>query len=142
MPPIDPRYGARQKELRLERGLSIRTLADRAEVDFTYLSRIEQGVYAPPSEHVIVRIGRVLTAPGQPTDAIEQELLALAKKPHPEVVEALTDLPAEGIDFMRTVRSRRPSADIWKKLRDIVSESGGQPNEQTEEDRGSSSSSP
>jgi PTS system nitrogen regulatory IIA component len=142
MPPIDPRYGARQKELRLGRGLSIRTLADKAEVDYTYLARIEQGVYAPPSEHIIVRIARVLTPPGQPSDVVEQELLALAKKPHPEVVEALTELPAEGIDFLRTVRSHPPSADVWKKLRDIVAESPVRPETEGDEGHGSGTSSP
>jgi transcriptional regulator with XRE-family HTH domain len=120
-------YGARQRELRLDRGMSLRQLAEAAtapgdpkRLDFTYLGRIEQGIFPPPSEQVIVRIARALTPPGEPSAPVEAELLALAHKPHPEAVEAVTALPPEGLDFLRAVRESRPGAETWRRLREIV----------------------
>src|SRR5262245_8493080 len=107
--------------------MSLRQLAeaaigpgDRKRLDFTYLGRIEQGIFPPPSEQAIVRIARALTPPGESSTPIETELLALAGKPHPEAVEAVTALPPEGLDFLRAVRESRPGVETWRRLREIV----------------------
>ncbi len=44
------RFGKRLRELRLERGLSQATLAERAEVTPEYVSRIERGQVGPSME--------------------------------------------------------------------------------------------
>lgn len=41
-------------------GLSLREAADRVGIDFTYLSKIETGAVAPPSEDVIGRLAAAL----------------------------------------------------------------------------------
>ena len=55
-------FGERVRELRKDRGLSQRELADRAGIDFTYLSKIENGRIEPPSEEVIRHVAEELHA--------------------------------------------------------------------------------
>jgi transcriptional regulator with XRE-family HTH domain len=66
-------FGERVRELRKSRGLNQRDLAARAGIDFTYLSKIENGRIEPPSEDVIRRVALALEA-----DA--DELIVLADK--------------------------------------------------------------
>jgi transcriptional regulator with XRE-family HTH domain len=66
-------FGEKLRELRRDRGLSQRGLADRAGIDFTYLSKIENGRMEPPSEEVIRRVAEEL-------DADADELIVLADK--------------------------------------------------------------
>ncbi len=69
MPPTaDPRLrklGRRVRALRQEVGLSQEALADEAEVDRTYMSKIERGL-ANPSYTVLLRLAVALRAhPGR-----------------------------------------------------------------------------
>lgn len=66
-------FGERVRELRKAQGMSQRELADRAGIDFTYLSKIENGRMEPPSEQVIRRVAEEL-------DADVDELIVLADK--------------------------------------------------------------
>ncbi|MCL4519855.1 MAG: helix-turn-helix domain-containing protein [Thaumarchaeota archaeon] len=66
-------FGSHLRELRKARGLSLRQLAEDAEIDFTYLSKVETNKIPPPSEEAIARLAAEL---GADLD----ELLSLAKK--------------------------------------------------------------
>ena len=55
-------FGAKLRELRQKLGLTLRELADKVGIDFTYLSKIENGVLPPPSEKVISKLAGVLGA--------------------------------------------------------------------------------
>ncbi|MQY72258.1 MAG: helix-turn-helix domain-containing protein, partial [Dehalococcoidia bacterium] len=55
-------FGARVRELRILAGLTQRELAEKIGVDFSYLSKIENGVLPPPSEKVILRLAEALNA--------------------------------------------------------------------------------
>ncbi|MBL7065769.1 MAG: helix-turn-helix transcriptional regulator, partial [Anaerolineae bacterium] len=68
-------FGERIRELRTTRDnrISLRDLARRVEIDFTYLSKIENGKVPPPSDEVIEKLAREL-------EADLEELLALAAK--------------------------------------------------------------
>lgn len=66
-------FGKRIRQLRLENDLSQRDLADRVQIDFTYLSKIENSRAAPPSDAVIRKLATILNAD-------PEELLALAAK--------------------------------------------------------------
>lgn len=66
-------FGERVRELRKAQGMSQRELADRAGIDFTYLSKIENGRMEPPSEQVIRSVAEEL-------DADADELIVLADK--------------------------------------------------------------
>jgi transcriptional regulator with XRE-family HTH domain len=69
-------FGSRVRELRQAKKLTLRDVAKKVKVTFTYLSKIENqklsfGEY--PSDELIVRLARVL-------DADPDELLILAQK--------------------------------------------------------------
>ena len=53
-------FGAYIKAARIKAKVSQRDLAERAGIDFTYLSKIENGRMAPPSEETIRKIADIL----------------------------------------------------------------------------------
>ena len=54
------KLGAYVQRQRLEQGLSVRGLAARAKVDFSYLSRLERGRIGSPDARSLWRIARAL----------------------------------------------------------------------------------
>ncbi len=73
------KYGERLRELRKERGLTLRALAEAVGVDFTYLSKIENGKAGYlPGANTIRALAEALGA-----DSLE--LLELADKVPPEM---------------------------------------------------------
>src|SRR5262245_44376414 len=88
-------FGERIRELRKAKNLSQRELAEQVEVNFTYLSKIENGKldFAQfPSEETIRKLARALGAD-------EDELLLLAQK-----------IP----DSIRSTVIKRP--DVFRKI--------------------------
>lgn len=86
-------FGERIRELRQVKNLTLRDLAKRVRVTFTYLSKIENqklsfGEY--PSDDLIVKLARVL-------DADADELLLLAEK----IPEAIRKRVQERPDVFR-----------------------------------------
>lgn len=59
--PIDyRRLGERLRRLRSARDLSVRGLAAMAEVDATWLSRVERGGYTSPDPRVLAKVAALL----------------------------------------------------------------------------------
>ena len=54
------KLGAYLQQLRLERGLTMRGLAARAKVDFSYVSRLEHGLVGAPTARQLWKIARAL----------------------------------------------------------------------------------
>ena len=54
------KLGSYVQQLRLQRALSLRGLAARAKVDFSWLSRLERGRIASPDARYLWRIARAL----------------------------------------------------------------------------------
>lgn len=54
------RLGSYVQHLRSERALSLRALADRAKVDFSWLSRLERGRIGSPGARGLWRVARAL----------------------------------------------------------------------------------
>ena len=79
---VTKQFGARLRELREQAGLIQRELADRAGINFTYLSKIESGAMPPPSKKVILRLAEALHAD-------EDELMILAGKIPADITELL-----------------------------------------------------
>ncbi|MFA5317634.1 MAG: helix-turn-helix transcriptional regulator, partial [Dehalococcoidales bacterium] len=75
-------FGARLRELRKQRGLTQRELAEQVGVNFSYLSKIEGGVVPPPSQKVISRIAIALKTN-------ESELITLAGRIPPDIAQTL-----------------------------------------------------
>ena len=92
------KFGARLRELRIQAGLTQRELAKRVNVDFTYLSKIENGVLPPPSEKVILQLDEVL-------DADKDELITLAGRIPSDIAQMLRN--QETLQFLRSDRVLR-----------------------------------
>ncbi|MBI2287852.1 MAG: helix-turn-helix transcriptional regulator [Chloroflexi bacterium] len=88
-------FGIKLKELRNQAGLSQRELGDKVGVNFTYLSKIENGVLPPPSQKVILRLAEVLNAD-------IDELMTLAGKISPDITQMLKNR-----EILRLLRSAR-----------------------------------
>ncbi len=54
-------FGAFLKEKRLQKDLSLRELAEKANIAHTYLLNIENGNKPPPSDTVLMRLEKALT---------------------------------------------------------------------------------
>jgi HTH-type transcriptional regulator, competence development regulator len=109
------KFGQRVRVFRQERGLSQRALAKKLSVNFTYLSKIENGRLdfgEYPSEELICRIALAL-------EVDEDELLILAKKipekirqrvfERPEVFRALARCDDTTLDRVMAQIRRRGS---------------------------------
>ncbi|MFQ6122105.1 MAG: helix-turn-helix domain-containing protein [Dehalococcoidales bacterium] len=75
-------FGARLRELRIQAHLTQRELADKVNIDFSYLSKIENGILPPPSEKVILRLSGVLNAD-------KDELITLAGRIPSDIAQML-----------------------------------------------------
>ncbi len=82
-------FGERLRELRKAKNLGQRALADMVDINFTYLSKIENGRldFAQfPSEELIRKLAKAL-------DADEDELLLLAKKIPEDIKNRVLERP-------------------------------------------------
>ena len=118
----------RLRELRRAARLSQRALAEQVGVDFTYLSKIENGRVEPPSEGVLLRIAKELAGQlGKDETELADELITLAGKIPSDLAETLSRNP-EVVRLLRSGGSDVHSAADWRKLF-----SGQSPEEQPEE---------
>ena len=94
-------FGASLRKLRIQAGLTQRELADRVNVDFTYLSKIENGALPPPSEKVILKLAETLNVD-------KDELLTLAGKIPADIAEILKD--RKTLEQLRAERVKKEEA--------------------------------
>jgi transcriptional regulator with XRE-family HTH domain len=100
--------GRRIKELRLERGFTQRQLAERAELDYTYLSKIENGrLEHTPSVRTLRDLARAL-------EVDELELMELADKV-PSVLEGIAG-NKDALRFFRRATETVKSPEGWRDL--------------------------
>jgi transcriptional regulator with XRE-family HTH domain len=99
---VNERFGTKLRELRKAAGLTLRELADKVGVNFSYLSKIENGVLPPPSERVIRQLSRVLNFD-------KDELLALAGIIPADIAEILKDRHAR--EKLRAEQARKEARD-------------------------------
>jgi len=112
-------FGSRIRELRKERGISLRDLADRVKIDFTYLSKIENGKVEPPSERIIKLVAQEL-------DTDSEELLNLAGKVSSEQIrKAVESNPSVGI-LLRKIQSRNLTNEQIEGMVKIATRDKGQ----------------
>lgn len=106
-----PDFGKRLRQLRLEKGLTLRSLAEATGVDFTYLSKIENGKLGySPSADTIRAFARALGA-----DSLE--LLRWADKVPPELRPLTRNARARRF-FERAEQIASP--DDWDALLDLL----------------------
>ncbi len=101
-------FGEILRDTRIKSGLGLRELARQIDKSPGYLSDVENGRVAPPSESVIVQMAHALKAE-------KQRLLAAAKKVDPELSDYLAEKPVAA-DFLRTAKDREFNEDDWQRL--------------------------
>jgi tetratricopeptide (TPR) repeat protein len=94
----EKQFGVKLKELRTGAGLSLRELADKVNVDYSYLSKIENNALPPPSQKVILLLAEKL-------NANKDELLMLAGKIPSDIAEILKD--RKTIERLRAEHAKR-----------------------------------
>ncbi len=99
-------FGAMLRTLRRQAGLSQRELARRARLDFSYISKVENGRLPPPAADTIVLLCSIL---GVPAD----DLLAATHK-LPTDVEEKISASAIAQAFLREAQSL--TDDQWQQL--------------------------
>jgi len=103
------KFGIRLRELRVKAGMTLRELANAVNIDFTYLSKIENGIMPPPSEKVLLQLAEALN-----TD--QDELLTLAGRIPPDIAEILKD--PEALAMLRSKHVQKKSEPSgWKGVK-------------------------
>ena len=109
-------FPERLRSLRKEAQLSQRDLAERVGVDFTYLSKIENGRVEPPSETVLKNVSRELAeALGRDETELADELITLAGKVPSDIAETLVRNP-QAVRFLRSIGDDVRSPAEWRRL--------------------------
>lgn len=101
-------FGQLLKELRRGKNVSQRDLAEKVDVDFSYISKIENDRLPPPAADTIVKICEVLDVP-------PDDLLAAAGKLPSEVKDMIGNNPA-AMQFMRSAREMQLTESEWQSL--------------------------
>ena len=110
-------FPERLRSLRKQAQLSQRDLAERIGVDFTYLSKIENGRVEPPSEAVLRSIAKQLAeALGENEIEMADGLITMAGKIPSDLAETLSRNP-EAIRFLRSIGDDVwPSEEWWRLM--------------------------
>lgn len=103
-------FGKLLKSLRLERKITQRALGELVGIDFTYISKIENGTMEPPAVDKIIKIAEIL---GEDADKM---LLAAKKVPShfQKVITENKDVPV----LLRKANSLSPKQ--WEEIRRII----------------------
>ena len=103
--------GVREGLRREDRRFSLRQVAGRIEVEPAYLSKIERGDVAPPSEAATVRLAKEL---GEDPDV----LLAMAGKVSSDLQEIIRKRPKLFAELIRQLKEA-PDEAIFKVVREV-----------------------
>ncbi len=103
---MEPTFGTMLRSLRQRAGLSQRDLAQRAGLDFSYLSKIETGRLSPPAADTIVLLCSFL-------GVAAEELLALTHKLPSEVAVRISGSCAAQL-FLREAQDL--TEEQWQQL--------------------------
>lgn len=104
--------GRKLRDLRRENGLTQHELAQKAGVDDTYISKIENDRLSyPPSAETIRIIAKVL-------DADSLELLSLAERTPKELL-GFSDIP-HAYEFLQAVARHDVKESDWRALKDLL----------------------
>jgi transcriptional regulator with XRE-family HTH domain len=101
-------FGKTLRELRRSAGVSQRELASRVGVDFSYISKVENGRIPPPAADTIVRICEVL---GVDPD---QSLAATGKMP--TQIKEMLGGSSSALRFMREAHRMALTDDEWTEM--------------------------
>jgi transcriptional regulator with XRE-family HTH domain len=101
-------FGQKLRELRRDSGVTQRQLADRTQLDFSYISKLENDRNPPPAADSVVRICKVLGVP-------PESLLALTGKLPSDVQESISGNVAAQ-EFLRITHRLGLTHKDWRHL--------------------------
>lgn len=101
-------FGNLLKQLRREKNISQRGLAEKIGVDFSYISKVENDRLPPPSADTIIKIAEVLKVPAE-------GLLSQSKK-LPSDIKVMVGSSVEALKFMNAARDMKLSNEEWNIL--------------------------
>lgn len=104
-------FGARLREMRLEKKITLRKFADMIGVSSTYLSQVEQGRYDPPTADRVRQIAKIL---GEDADL----WIGLADRVPEDMEEIVKEHPKEMPELMRAARGLSP--EQFEKLQQAI----------------------
>jgi transcriptional regulator with XRE-family HTH domain len=111
------RYGARQRDLRVAKGLTLRKFAEALGVSPTYVSGIENGTLPPPTPDRLTKIAELL-------ETSLDDLIGLAGRWDDVAKQAVEDRP----EFVRLFRAAkdlsREQVEQLSKQAEELSEDG------------------
>jgi transcriptional regulator with XRE-family HTH domain len=94
-----------------DRTFSLRQVAARVGIEPAYLSKIERGVFPPPSEEVIVKLAAIL-------DEDQDVLLALAGKLSSDLQQIIMQRPRLFAELLRHLK-KVPDHAILRVVREV-----------------------
>lgn len=107
-----PSFGRALRDSRRGAGITQRELAERAGVDFSYVSKLENDRLPAPAADTVVRFCEIIGVPAE-------RLLALSRKIPSDVQDIIgSSLGAQ--EFLRVARDLGLSDDEWRDLRATV----------------------
>jgi transcriptional regulator with XRE-family HTH domain len=101
-------FGQELRERRRAAGLTQRDLAERARLDFSYISKVENNRIGPPAADTVVELCRILRIP-------PEELLALVGK-LPTKVGQIVGSSQAAQEFLKQAQEMRLSDDEWRQM--------------------------
>ena len=105
-------FGSRIKELRKKRNISQRELAQKAGIDFTYLSKIENNKAEPPSEDLVRNLAKEL-------ECDPLELIYLSQRVPSEDQKTIIESPKE---WQLIFRKTREKPELLESIKSLVEE--------------------
>jgi HTH-type transcriptional regulator, competence development regulator len=105
-------FGVALRMRRRDAGLTQRDLAERAGLDFTYISKLENDRLPPPAADTVVLLCRILGTP-------PEEMLALTGKIPSEVQQMMSSSSAAQ-EFLREAQQRGISETEWRQLASLL----------------------
>ncbi len=109
---MEQSFGVILRMRRREAGLTQRDLAERAGLDFTYISKLENDRLPPPAADTVVLLCRILGIPAE-------ELLALTGK-IPSEVQHMVSSSSAAQEFLREAQQRGISETEWRQLASLL----------------------
>jgi len=116
-------FGLTLKQLRRDRGISQRQLAESVGVDFSYISKLENDRLPPPASETIVKIAEKL-------GAVASDLHAAAHKLPESSAEGLAGHPGAQ-RFLELAASMQLSGSEWESLLGKLQQMRSDPDDET-----------
>jgi HTH-type transcriptional regulator, competence development regulator len=104
-------FGARLRQKRTDKKISLRKFAEMIGVSSTYLSQVEQGHYSPPTADRVTQIAAIL---GEDAD----EWIGLADRVPDDVDDIVKEHPKDMPELMRAARGMTPAQ--FAKLQEMI----------------------